>query len=295
MKIAYSSLAAPAWDFPTLVARAAEYGFDGLELRGLQGELHLPLCPELTRSPEHIRKLLVEHKVELVCLGSSASLTAKKVKELAKEKMAIIEFIELAARLGCPHVRVFAGETQGLDTREACLARVAAMLMSLAPVAARYEVTLLIENGGDFAGSADLWYLIDAVGHPNVRCCWNQCNAMTLRERPTNSLPRLGGKIGMVHVCDASFHEGALQDYKPIGEGHCEVGKQMELLKGLVFQRYVTFEWPKLWVESLPGPESILPQAAKFLRSKIDEKQAVLSAYKGDKNAPKLASLPAAS
>ena len=50
------------------------------------------------------------------------------------------------------------------------------------------------------------------------------------------------------------------------------------------------FEWPKLWVDSLPAPESVLPEVAKFLRETIDAKQPILSAYKGDKNAPKLAS-----
>jgi hypothetical protein len=47
-----------------------------------------------------------------------------------------------------------------------------------------------------------------------------------------------------------------------------------------------------MWVESLPAPEIALPAVVKFLRERVDEQQVVLSAYKGDKNAPKLASWP---
>ncbi|MCH8149880.1 MAG: sugar phosphate isomerase/epimerase [Planctomycetes bacterium] len=171
----------------------------------------------------------------------------------------------------------------------AALARIAEALISLVPIAVRFDVTILVENGGDFPGSEALWFIMDAVGHPAVRCCWNQCHAMTLRERPTISIPRLGRKIGLVHLCDAEFDDqGVLRDYKLPGEGNVEVAKQIELLKGLAYDGYVVFEWPKLWVESLPGADTVLPSVARFLRECVDAKQAVLTAYKSDKNKPRM-------
>jgi sugar phosphate isomerase/epimerase len=293
IKIAYSSVAAPGWDLDTLVTKAAEYGYDGLELRGLSGELYLPVCPALTRDPASVRNLLAEHKIELICLGSSAVLTARS-REAARQKASIIEYMELAASLGCPAVRVYVGDVGRWERRATSLARAASMLQSLVPIAVRNGVTILVENGGDFPGSADLWYLIDAVSHPAVRSCWNQCSALTIRERPTNSLPRLGNKIGMVHICDAAIDDsGLILEYKPLGEGDAEVARQIMILKGLVYNRYVTFDWPKLWWNDLASPEDILPRAAELLREKISEKQDVLTAYKNDKNAPRLASLSA--
>jgi len=291
MKIGFSSLVCPTWNLETMVANAAKFGFDGIELRGLCGELHLPLVPELARDPEAVRRLFADNKVELVCLGASATLTSKTPRLLAEQKGAVTEFMELASKLGCPYVRIFVGEVDRRDNQRAALARIAEALISLAPIAARLGVTLLAENGGDFPGSADLWFLIDAVGHPAVRCCWNQCHTMTLGERATNSIPRLGNKIGMVHLCDGKFDEaGAQLGYALPGEGDVGVKRQIEILKGLLYDRYLMFEWPKLWVDSLPAPETVLPKVAKFLRETIDAKQPILSAYKGDKNAPTLAS-----
>jgi sugar phosphate isomerase/epimerase len=294
MKIGFSSLSCPGWDLEAIVSNASAMGFDGVELRGLQGELHLPLIPQLAGDPAGVRRLLREHNVELVCLGTSVTLDSRRHARTVQQKATLSEFIELAANLGCPCVRLYVGEVQRRDNGRAALARIAEALISLVPVAVRFDVTILVENGGDFPGSEALWFLMDAVGHPAVRCCWNQCHAMTLRERPTISIPRLSGRIGMVHLCDAEFDDqGVMLDYKLPGEGNVEVARQIALLKGIVYDGYLMFEWPKMWVESLPSPESVLAGVATFLRGRIEEKQAVLSAYKSDKNAPKMASRPA--
>jgi sugar phosphate isomerase/epimerase len=250
--------------------------------------------PDLAGDPDALRELLAEHKVQLVCLGSSVTLDSKKQSQRARQKATLIEFIELAEKIGCPNVRMFAGETQSWDNRRAALTRIAEALISLAPTLSRHGVTLLVENGGDLRDSEAIWYLIDAVSHPRVKCCWNQCSAKQIRERPTNSIPRLGNKIGLVHLTDAVLDEdGTLLEYRPLGQGDVEIARQMDLLTGIVYDRFVIVEWPRLWVPSLAPAEEILPAAAKFLRERINEKQAVLTAYKGDKNAPKFAARPA--
>jgi sugar phosphate isomerase/epimerase len=101
-----------------------------------------------------------------------------------------------------------------------------------------------------------------------------------------------------VHICDASFNADVLVDYKLPGEGDLEVARQIEILKGMAFDGYVVFEWPRRWVDRLAAPETSLPAAAKFLRDLLNEKQPILTAYKGDKNAPKFITpgkVPAAS
>lgn len=296
MKIGFSSLVCPSWSLETIVAKAAEYGYDGVEIRGLCGELRLPQIPELVANPGATRQLFAAANVELVCLASSCTLAERKVSEVARKRVELEEYIELASKLGCPFVRMFAGEVGKGDVREATLGRVARELAKIASFAARKKVTVLVENGGDFPGSADLWYLCDNVAHPAISVCWNPCTAMTEIERPTISIPRLGTKIGMFHVCDGQFDRtGFMEGYKIPGTGNVELDRAIELLKGIAYREYLMFEWPKLWVSSLAAPEQVLPQVQHFLRRRIDEKQAVLSAYKGDKNPAKLKTPPSRS
>ncbi len=288
MKIGFSSQAAPMWDLQTLFAKAASCGFDGIELRGLGGQLDLPMLPELSAQPEQVKALCAEHKVELVCLSSSVSLDSKDRKTLARQVGDLTDYIELAAALDCPFVKIFAGEVQKRDHLRGAWARIAQALIHVASVASRHGVTVLVENGGDLPDSAALWFLVDAAESPAIQVCWNQCHALTVGERPTTSLPRLGTKIGMVHVCDADFDDcGLLVGYKSLGEGDAEVARQVELLKGLAYQGYLMFDWPKLWEASLPHPDAVLPGAAQFLREQLDTKQNILSAYKGDKRPTK--------
>lgn len=296
MKIGFSSLVCPGWDLTTIVAQAAELGFQGVELRGLRGELHLPLAAELAADPAATRAMFAAKNIELVCLASSATLVSRDRRELARQKAQLSEFIELAGRLGCGLVRIFAGEIGRWDNRRAALARITAQLHALVPIASRCGVTILVENSGDFAESQDLWHIVDGVDHPSVRACWSQCYAMVAMERPTVSLPRLGARVGLVHLADAEFDsQGVLLGYRSLGDGQCEVARQIELLKGMAYGGFVVFEWPKLWVPSLPEPADVLPGAATWLKAQISATQPVLSAYKGDKNAPKFACRPAAS
>jgi len=233
--------------------------------------------------------------VELVCLGTSCSFASRRRREVARNRVELDEHIELASKLGCPFVRVFVGDVPTGEVRERALSRVAQELSKIAPFAAEQKVTVLVHNSGDFAGSSDLWYLCDCVSHPAIRVCWDQCAAMVLGERPTISIPRLGSKIGLVHVCDAQFDESGFMvgGYTLLGSGHVEVARAIELLKGVVYQDYLVFEWPKLWEPSLAPPEAVLPEVAKYLRARVDETQPILSAYKGDKKAPVFKPLPA--
>jgi sugar phosphate isomerase/epimerase len=266
-------------------------GFQGVEIRAVQGELHLPLVPELAGNPERTRAMFSSKQVELVSLACSATLDSRKRRVLAEKKALLTEFVELANRLGCPFVRIQAGEIQSWDNQRIALGRIAETLRTMIPVLSGNNVALLVENGGDFPGSADLWFLVDAVNHPSVLACWNQCYARTAGERATNSLPRLGANLGLVHVADAAYDDqGVLLQYTPLGAGQTEVSRQVEILKGLAYNGYLMLDWPKMWDASLPDPESALPAAGQYLRDLVSTKQAVLSAYKGDKYAPKFVS-----
>ncbi len=288
MKIGFSTLACPGWDLRTVVAKAAEFGFSGVEIRGLGGRLDLTSLPELAGNPESTRQLFAAAEVDLVCLSTSCTLDSKDRRKVARAREELCETIDLASRLGCPFVRMFPGEKQSGDTRESALARIGAELGKIAPYAGEKRVTVLVQNAGDFANSADLWFLCDYVSHPGIKACWNLATAMLQLDRPTVSLPRLGSRIGMVHVCDAEFDDQGFMrgGYRMLGEGNVEVGRAIELLRGMCYDGYLMFEWPRLWEPSLADAETVLPAAASFLKERVAEKQAVLTAYKGDKKKP---------
>ena len=66
MKIGFSSLVCPDWDLDTIIAKASEMGFDGVEIRGLRGEAHLPSVSELADDPDLVRRKFQDRNVELI-------------------------------------------------------------------------------------------------------------------------------------------------------------------------------------------------------------------------------------
>ena len=294
MKLAFSNVACPGWDLVTMVEKAKEYGYQGVELRGLDGQMHLPLAPQLASNPGKVGKLMRDAGVELVCLATSAAFHMRDPKQVAQNQAQVREYVELAGKLGCPYVRVFGAEIPrarlwllGHERREAVLGRIAKALTELASFAAAHRVTLLIENSGDFTDSPAMWYLVDAANSPAVKCCWNPMAARTRGERPTSSIPRLAAKIGLVHLTDAKFEGRAFDGYVLPGQGSVEVPRLIQLLKGIGYRGYVCFDWPKLWNPGLADADRALPAAAEYLKPLIEEKPVPMTAYKGDKNAPR--------
>lgn len=292
MKIGFSTICCPSWDLRTIFERAVGLGFDGLEIRGLQGELHLPNHPELAQSGDVVVDVCEKAGVEMVCLGTSSSFGSKKRQDVGDEKARVREHIELARKLRCPFVRVFTGDIADGSNRGATLDRIAEALTELVAFAGRQKITILIENSGDLAGSGDLWFLLDAVSHPALQACWNPINGLSLGEPLSIAVPRLGRRLGMVHLADASFQDSAMQGYRALGQGTVNIPRVIELLTGITFQGYLMLDWPKLWDDSLTDAESYLPASIEYLRDLLNVERKPLSAYKGDKNPVKFVDRP---
>lgn len=290
MKTGFTSRVCPQWDLATIVAKAAELGFDGVELGALNGEAHLPAVEELKADPDAVKAAFAEKSIELVCLGTAETLTSADSAKRDRARRRILEVVELAGRLGCPFVRVPTGQVPPGDRRDGTLSRLAVAMESLALPAARHHVTLLVENVGDYSDSESLWFIVDHVAHPAVGACWNACAAMTRLERPTTSIPRLGRKIRLARICDGTFDDrGRFGGFKLPGEGDVGLGRMVDLLRGVVYGGYLMFDWPKAAMPELPEADEVLPKVRQRLREWIDTKAAPLTAYKGDKNAVQLA------
>lgn len=286
MKIGFSSRVCPEWDLSTIVRKAAELGFDGVELGTLDGKSRPPAVRDLDANPYAAKQLFADNKVELACLSSAVTFDSPEAPESEAARRRLLEIADLSANLACRFVRVPIGNVAKGESRPGTLSRIADSLAGLAPEIARRRVTLLVENGGDFADSRDLWFVIDAVSHPAVAACWNPCAAMARLERPTLSIPRLGTKIRLVHVCDAAFDDrGRFGGFTLPGEGDIGMARMIDLLRGIIYRGYLMFDWPKAAYPALAEPEEVLPNVKAWLRERIDARAELLTAYKGDKQA----------
>ncbi|MFH1420337.1 MAG: sugar phosphate isomerase/epimerase family protein [Planctomycetota bacterium] len=295
MKLAFSSNACPTWGLPTMLEQAKQHGFDGIELQTKGGLPHLPQTDGKNLSPADIAELTRNAGIEVVCLASSAAFHMRDPDEVARNQIMVRRYIDMAANIGCPFVRIFGKEIPNLrfallgpQRRETVLERIAAAIRELVPHARDRGVTLLIENAGDFSDSVSMWHLVEAASSPNVKCCWSPLAARLANERPTIAVPRLRQRLGLVRICDAVLQNNAtLQSFALPGEGDIEIPRLIQLLKGMIYRGYLVLDWPKAENPGLAEPDVVLPAAAAYLKKLIDEEPIVLPAYKGDKFAPR--------
>src|SRR5438094_8779252 len=103
MKFAFSTLCTPSWDFQTIAARAKEYGYDGVEIRGFLNESLLTASNIFLSDTQKVRSLFEAGNIEVACLSSSIAMTQNKKRD-AKLSGDLRTYIDTAQALNCPLV-----------------------------------------------------------------------------------------------------------------------------------------------------------------------------------------------
>lgn len=228
-----------------------EYGYDGLELRLLDGEPIDPLSLDAA-TRRAVGTTLERAAVPLVCLDTSIELAQPFECELPAA-------LELASDWGAPAVRVFGGAGGALDD----IAR------RLEPALVRAEelgMTIALETHDSFASAALVAELLGQVGSPSFAALWDLHHPYRVGESPDDVLRALGARIYLVHVKDAR-RRGDGWDLVPIGEGEVPVRKSLSALHGAGYDGWLTVEWEKRWHPELAEPEVALPREAATLSS----------------------------
>ena len=120
---------------------------------------------------EQTKQEIRASKLQIACVSSSAQMyvedPAKRAKELADAR----RFIDLAAALGAPYVRVFGGKAESDKSpmpSDDTKARVAAGLRELGKYAGPLKVTVIIESHDHFTSSATLKDVLHSADSEHV-------------------------------------------------------------------------------------------------------------------------------
>lgn len=259
-KLSFSTLGCPGWDLSQMVRFANQHSYTALEFRGIQQEMDLPKSVYFNSSAalSDSKRLMAENKVAVVGLGSSCTLhfkdPAKRLEQLDEGR----RFVDLAAALNCPYVRVFPNNYPKEQSREETHQLIVSGLNELAAYAKNKNVTVLLETHGDLVQSVDLQSIMQAVAEPNIGLIWDVCNMWTVtNEAPETAYRRLKKYIRHVHVKDAKRVDGKLT-YTFLGKGEVPIFPALDLLAKDQFSGYLSFEWEKRWHPELPEPELAL-------------------------------------
>ncbi len=258
MKLTFTTLACPKWSLEEILRNAVAWGYQGVELRGLQDEMFLPRHPDLTpANREATRRRFHEVGLQVVALGSSARLgtTGSEWEKQAEEAK---QYAELAAALNCPVVRVFGGNIPpGMD-KSTYLNLVAEHLQELAETVKPLRVIMALETHDALVKAEDVAAILNKVSADNTGCVWDVHHSVRAGETPEQSVNFLGKRIVATHLKDSVRVDGSVR-YVPIGQGDVPLVDAIKALRRIGYQGFLTFEWEKRWHPTLEEPEVVLP------------------------------------
>ena len=263
-KLAFSTLGCPGWSLDEVIAAARRYGYDGVELRLLDGEIIGPDLPQSER--ERVRTTFAGAGLPICCLDSSIRVaTGIDPDGVAADLRA---FLALAEELGAPMIRVFGGDWHEGWTEDQVFASTAALLNEVAPDAERHGVAIVLETHDSLSSSRTVAEVLRHVPSRAVGALWDTHHPYRMGESPDQVIDALGDRILHFHVKDARRNDAARTgwDLVLLGEGEVPVKDSVTTLVRRGYDGWVSIEWEKKWHPQIEEPEVALPQHAKLLR-----------------------------
>lgn len=272
MKISFSTLGCPDFSWTDIYSLAKDFGFSGIELRGLGGDIFSihasPFKPEnLAETRARLKKL----KLEICCLSSGCAL---RFPEKHEETIAELkEYISLAHELGTPYIRVL-GDLTAEPTTDFDDSLVIEPIKYLAPIAEEAGVTLLIETNGVYSDTARLADVLAQIGSDSVAALWDFNHPYRFHgEMPETTIKNLGAFIKHVHIKDSVEVDGRVE-YRLVGEGDLPpMAEYMKALRSLNYEGYISLEWLKQYAPELSDAGIVFPHFAHFMSQYLGNTQ----------------------
>lgn len=196
IKLGFMTFAFPHWNTERLVEFAKEAGYDGIEIRVDAGHKHEISTKSSKEARRAVRKLFADHGIEIASVATSVQFASAAPDKHRENLKAAKANLDLAADLGAPVVRIFAGG--GIPKlSEQAAEQVAAAFDEVGQYAQASGVCPILECGHDIIkGAAEAAQVIQRVRQRNFGVLWNHSTM------DDETFTALKGRLRHFHVHD---------------------------------------------------------------------------------------------
>ena len=250
MKLSFMTFVCPEWTTEKIVKFARLASYDGVEIRVDAGHRHGISSASSAQSRQSIKKLFGDEGVGIASIATSVQFASPAAENHKKNLEAAEANLDLAASLGAPVVRIFAGGGIAKLTDDAAR-QVAAAFDEVGQYAKGSGACPILECGHDIVkGAAEAAEVIRRVRTPNFGVLWNDSRM----DDPT--FAALKDRLRHFHVHDEVLN--------PQNTNLVDLARRM---KGIGFRGYVSLEI--IWGKNVP--ENLLRETASRLKRQIAE------------------------
>lgn len=267
MKLAFSTIACPRWDFDEIFSTAVDFGFDGMEIRGISNELYAPEIKVFQQENiEKTKDRMSKAGIEISCLTSSACLADYNQKDKA-----VVEakaYIDLAQKLNCKLIRVMPTGVPYNDGGDITLC--GKQYEEICEYAQTKGVIPMMETNAMFSDTLVLKEFMESINSQNKGVLWDinhpyRFNGETVEQTVNN----IGKYIKYIHIKDSIAENGGTV-YKLLGYGDVPIKQAIKKLKEIGYSGYLSLEWVKRWNKNLEEPYIVIPNYAGYMKAIIN-------------------------
>lgn len=263
--IVFSTLACPNWSINTIITKAVDFGFEGIEWRGgPQGHVQPTMS---SREKANLRKMSSDAGLEALAVTTYTSFVSPHAKERQSNVDELRRYADLAAELDADYVRAFLGmipEAGPIDS--SVYENISDCLNAASEHAASVGVKIAVEPHDNFTRSTVVSPLFDQdESHSDLRVIWDIGNTFAAGEDPEEGFALLKDRIGYVQVKDGKRY-GSEWQLCSLGQGHVPLARAFELLLAHGYEDAFSVEWEYAWHPELDPPEIALPAALQTVR-----------------------------
>ena len=266
MKISFSTLGCPRWNWNDIVTTAADLKYDGIEVRGVGKDISAPSIPQFgAEQLPATRAQLKKLGLAVSCLTSDICLHVREREdEILRE---IAAYVDLAAAMEVPYVRIMGCAGVAQPTGQVDAAYVRDLAQRCGALAQEKGVTLLMETNGVWAQSEKLRKLLDDIASPGVAALWDVNHPFRYYgESAQTTWDNLGKYVRHMHMKDSTMQDGRAR-YAILGYGDLPLEQIIDVTTAGGYDGFYSLEWLKRWDVTLEEPGIVFAHYVSYMKS----------------------------
>ena len=270
--LAFSTLACPSWSIETIIEKAVEFGYAGIEWRGGPNGHIQPIMP--AREKAALRKISSDAGLAALAVTTYTSFVSPLAEERKSNVDELRRYSDLAAEIGAPYVRAFLGELPAeINLDDQIYEKISGSLNVASAYAASIGVKIAVEPHDNFTRSAVVYPVFDRdPSHSDLRVIWDIGNTFAAGEEPAEGFDLLKDLLAYVQVKDGKRNDSTWQ-LCSVGHGDVPLAQAFELLSNYGYEGAFSVEWEYAWHSELDPPEIALPAALRTVQKLLSAVQ----------------------
>ena len=236
MRLAFMTFACPEWELPQILEAAEVHGYQSVELRIDAGHKHEVEVWTTKGERKVTEKIIRKSGIDICCLATSLQMGQETANDHLHAR------VDLAADLGVPALRVFAGPKPEHMDRDSYIQHLVHTLRDSVSICQNGSIQLWLETHDSMSLAADCSAVVRGVNHPLLGINYDNMHPYRRGESVEESFAAMGNMIRHCH-----FHDAVNSDkevvVKPIGEGQMPVDVMFASLIASGFDGTISGEW----------------------------------------------------